>query len=269
MEDDVMTNQSADSTEEDLVIDEATGVAEDTGTAEEETPAESTEEKPEAEEQAAKEFLKIKYNGAEESLTQEQAIELAQKGRNYDKVYGQLQDLRNDPTIRVIDEQARRAGLTRNEYITRLAQFQDESNISRIAQEFKTKYPDVSDEVADQYARSQYQNQLNARAQQEAKQRQQSETHKRQIASEQVRAFMTQYPDVKIDKLPDEVVADINNGESLLSAYRAYENKQMRAEIAALRKNGENKKKAVGHVAENAGGTGEKDPFLKGLLGGD
>lgn len=41
--------------------------------------------------------LKIKYNGAEQELSRERAVELAQKGMNYDHVKEQLERLKNAP----------------------------------------------------------------------------------------------------------------------------------------------------------------------------
>jgi len=41
--------------------------------------------------------LRVKYNGAEQELTREQAVEFAQKGMNYDHVKEQLERLKNAP----------------------------------------------------------------------------------------------------------------------------------------------------------------------------
>jgi len=41
--------------------------------------------------------LKVKYNGEEQFLNREQAIEFAQKGMNYDHVKEQLENLKNTP----------------------------------------------------------------------------------------------------------------------------------------------------------------------------
>ena len=265
---DEITNQNESIAEDDLTFDEvitSTDTDESTDTAAE--PAESTEEP--AAEPVDDWKLDIKYNGATESLTKEQAIEYAQKGRNYDKMMERLNALQNDPVRAVIAEQARRANMTTEEYVDRLQRFQTESDITRIANAFKEKNPDVSDEVATQYARAEYQNQINARQQQEALQRQQADSVRQQKARDQVEAFLNTYPDVDIRALPQEVIDDINlRGETLLSAYRAYENKRLRSELEAARTNQANKAKATGALSENAGSDDGGDPFLQGLLGG-
>lgn len=261
-ESEYQTTETFESSDDDFAVDEINST--DGEEHETETVEETTETKPKDDWR-----LDIKYNGATESLTKEQAIEYAQKGRNYDKMMDRLTALQNDPTRRVFEEQARRAGLSLEDYANRLQRFQTESEITRIANKFKEQNPDASDAAASQYARAEYQNQLNARAQQEAAQRQQMDAVRQQRAREQVEAFLNTYPDIDIRSLPQEVVDDINiNGESLLSAYRAFENKRLRTELEAARTNRANKAKATGGLSDNAGGDDGGDPFLSGLLGG-
>ena len=260
------TMQETTSDDLDLSIDEVN----DSQTESEESYSEATEtESTDTETQEDDFSLPIKYNGATENLTREEATILAQKGRNYDKMMERLNALQNDPTRRVFEEQARRSGLTLEEYADRLQQFQEESNITQIANNFKAQNPEVSDEVATQYARAEYQNQINAREQQDAIQRQHAEEIRHQRASEQVEIFMRDYPDVDIAKLPEEVILDINqNGETLLSAYRAYENKQLRIELDRERKNNVNAQKATGNLADSVGNDKGMDDFVDGLFNG-
>lgn len=261
------TNQIESMENDDLSFDEVYTTSDDSSDESGEVHETETTETPEQPKDDWK--LDIKYNGAVESLTKEQAIEYAQKGRNYDKVMERLNALQNDPTRQVFEEQARRAGLSLEDYAQRLQRFQEESNITRIANDFKQKNPDVSDEVANQYARAEYQNQINLRAQQDAMQRQQMQNVRQQKARDQVEAFLETYPDVDIRTLPQEVVDDINlRGETLLSAYRAFENKRLRSELEAARTNQANKAKATGNLSDNAGSDTDGDPFLQGLLGG-
>lgn len=261
------TNQIESMGNDDLSFEEVYTTSDDSSDQNGEVHETETTETPEQPKDDWK--LDIKYNGATESLTKEQAIEYAQKGRNYDKMMERLNALQNDPTRRVFEEQARRAGLSLEDYAQRLQRFQEESNITRIANDFKQKNPDVSDEVASQYARAEYQNQINLRAQQDAMQRAQAQNVRQQKARDQVEAFLETYPDVDIRTLPQEVVDDINlRGETLLSAYRAFENKRLRSELEAARTNQTNKAKATGNLSDNAGSDTDGDPFLQGLLGG-
>lgn len=234
-----------------------------------EETTESTEQhettEPKQEEQP---FLDIKYNGATEHLTKDQTVELAQKGRNYDKVYQRLQDIQNSPVLQTISEQANRAGLSLEEYANRLAEFQQTSDINKIAEDFKASHPDASDEIAQDYAQKAYEGQLAQQQQAQAQEAAQEQADMQSAAEEQVKAFMKEYPDVDLNKLPPEVINDIdNNGETLLNAYRAYDNRQLRAALQASRKNTENVKRGAGNLSANSGGTGEMEPFLQGLLG--
>lgn len=269
-------NQAEATTTEELSFDEA-------GSDTEETSAEATGEQPgteqteeakpadtagKPEETAQPDFLKIKYNGAEETLTKEKAIEYAQKGRNYDKIMQRLNALENDTSRKVFEAQAQASGLTLEQYADRLQKLQQEIQIRNISSEFKKNNPDATDEIASQYARAQYQNQVNAMAQRQALAAQQAEQANQQRAASQVEAFMHEYPDVDIEKLPEEVVMDINqNGETLLSAYRSYENREMRKALDAERKRTANVKKATGRLNESVG-TESADPFIDGLING-
>ena len=77
-----MTNQFDEGTSsDDFSIDE---IAEETTEAEDTTEESTTT--------AEEPFMSIRYNGADENLTREQAIELAQKGKNYDKIYNRLNE---------------------------------------------------------------------------------------------------------------------------------------------------------------------------------
>lgn len=253
-----MTNQLFDEGTDDFSFDEVSdSTNEETESTEESTPT------------ANESFLNIRYNGADESLTKEQAIELAQKGRNYDKIYSRMQELQNDPIRKMVEEQAQRAGLTVQEYTNRLAQFQETSAINRIARDFMAKNPGVTEEVAQQYAQTEYRNQLNQQQAKQAQAEAQATQDRQATAKAQVEQFMREYPDVDIQKLPQEVIEDIDmRGETLLSAYRSYENKQLRKELEAARTNTTNKIKSVGNITSNAGSSASNgDPFLEGLLG--
>lgn len=224
-----------------------------------EQPVEQEDAEPEP-------FLDIKYNGAEEHLTKEQAIELAQKGRNYDKINQRYQA--QEPVMRVIQEQAQRANLSLEEYVDRLSEFQKQSEINQIASDYKSQHPDADDDTVNAYAEAAYQNELNEQAFAEQQEQADALAAREQSAKEQLQAFMNEYPDVDVMTLPDEVKANIDQGGmSLLDAYRAYDLKLTKAALAAERKNAQNRNSSVGNVTDNTGETGGEDSFLQGLLG--
>lgn len=258
-----MTNQSA----------EAEASEPEVMTFDDETPTtDAPKEEPKPEEPAPEDktepepFLDIKYNGTEEHLTKEQAIELAQKGRNYDKINQRYQA--QEPVMKVIQEQADRANLSLEEYVNRLSEFQKQSDINQIANDYKSQHPDADDETVNAYAEAAYENSLNEQAVAAQMEEQQALAAREQSAKEQLQAFLNEYPDVDVMNLPDEVKADIDQGGmTLLDAYRAYDLKLTKAALAAERKNAQNRSVSVGNVTDNTGKTGETDPFLQGLLG--
>lgn len=258
-----MTNQSAEAEASEPEVmtfdDEAptTDAPKEEPKPEEPAPEDKTEPEP---------FLDIKYNGTEEHLTKEQAIELAQKGRNYDKINQRYQA--QEPVMKVIQEQADRANLSLEEYVNRLSEFQKQSDINQIANDYKSQHPDADDETVNAYAEAAYENSLNEQAVAAQMEEQQALAAREQSAKEQLQAFLNEYPDVDVMNLPDEVKADIDQGGmTLLDAYRAYDLKLTKAALAAERKNAQNRSVSVGNVTDNTGKTGETDPFLQGLLG--
>lgn len=250
--DEQMTNQSTESTTNEQGFDDLF--------AEPETTTETTSE-------VEAPFMTVKYNGAEQGLSQDEAITYAQKGMNYDKVYGQLEQLRNDPIRRVFEEQAQRAGLSLNEYAERLDQFQRESAINRLANTFMDENPDATEDIARKYAEAQYNSTLAQNEREQANSIAQEEANRQQWAMSQIEAFQRAYPDVDIRTLPQDVIDEINAGESLLSAYRAHENREMKETITALRQNRYNEETSTGTLSNNSKQEGGGDPFLDGLLG--
>jgi len=256
---DEMTNQSIESEDDSFEIEEVNDTPDEEEV--EETEVEETEPTP------TEDFLQIRYNGQDQSLTREQATTLAQKGMNYDKISQKLQDALNNPVLKIVESNAKKAGLSVEEYTNRLAQYQDSLSIQQIAKEFKTQNPDVSDAVATQYASEVYKNRQAQSAREEAERAQQASQAEQDALVAEVKAFQSRFPDVDIENLPNEVIDDINMGTPLMEAYLTYENQQLRNRLTNSQTNARNRNNSVGKVSENTGkGTGN-DPFIQGLLG--
>lgn len=256
---DELTNQS-DDLELDLGLGSEPEEAEPEET-EEVTEEEATPETPDTFE------LGIRYNGQDMTLSREQATTLAQKGMNYDKMYERLQSYENDPAMKIIRQQAEAQGMTVQQFADRLQKFQDQYSVQQIARDFKKENPDVTDEVANKYAEQAYQNQKarteSERIARESAQRQEQDT----ALIQEVQAFNQMYPDVKIEDLPADVIDDINSGTKLETAYLRWQTRELRNRVANNETNARNKSKNIGSASDNVGGTGEEDPFLKGLFG--
>ena len=257
-----LTNQSADIEETGLDLWEEEPTPEES-----EAEPETSEEAEETEETPDTFELGIRYNGQDMKLSRDEATTLAQKGMNYDKMYQRLQELQNDPIRQKFDRLASEAGMTTEEYANRMELFLEQSNIQRIAREFKDQNPDISDDVATKYAEKAY------AAQKAQTERQRADTIRQQKQTEdnallqEVQSFSERYPDVDIKTLPDEVIDDINSGTPLETAWLRHQNREFLKRITNNETNAKNKAKSTGSVSDNQGGSGGGDDFIKGLLG--
>lgn len=84
-------------------------------------------------------------------------------------------------------------------------------------------------------------------------------------AGEVYAAFLRAYPEVKPDDIPEAVWQDAQAEGSLVSAYRKWENEQLRAQLKALEKNAANRGQAVG-PASGDGQPAGYDPVAEALL---
>lgn len=256
-----MTNQSFD--DDSFEIEEINDSSDES----EEVGSETSENEDTTTTTEADDFaLDIRYNGQNQTLNREQATTLAQKGMNYDKINEKLQQALNNPVLKVLESNAKKAGMSVEDYANRMAQFQDTMNIQQIAKEFKSQHQDASDEVATAYANEVYKNRLADIAKQDAEAAKASEQAEQNKLIAEVQAFTQRFPDVDIEKLPADVIDDINAGTPLMEAYLSYENQQLRNRLSNHDTNVKNKNNSVGKVSDNSG-PDKTDPFLEGLLG--
>jgi hypothetical protein len=281
--DEEVTNQSPETTEASVPTSTNETGTKDTADTEapeidfgedEQTSEESAETNEEATdtdqnkptEEPDEDFLDITYNGEAKKLSKKDAITFAQKGMNYDKQTQKLNALQNDPVMKAFKAQADSVGLSLNDYAQRLSQFQEQSQIKQIADNFIAENPDVSEEVAKKYAEAEFKNQKITQASQQLQQsKEQAKSENDHLISE-VKSFSQRYPSVEIEKLPVEVIDEINSGASLETAYLRYQNTQLNTRLKNDSLNKANKQKNVGSITSDVSGTG-KDPFLEGLFG--
>ena len=266
-----MTNQSVESTEtEPTTSSDDWDLFSDDEVVD--TPVESEAEETPTETQAEPDsFMTIKYNGAEQKLTQEQAITLAQKGMNYDKVFGELQSLKNSQEMQILNELAKSSGVSVSQYMQSLLTFQNNAMLQKYADNLRGKYPDAPDELINEMAKSQFEKANADKKNLEMVTAKSAEKEQTDKLVKQINALTAEFPDVDINNLPDEVIEMAAQGETLLGAYRAFELKQLREKYKSLEtekstilKNQDNKRKATGSLSNKAGGE-SVDPFLDGF----
>lgn len=267
-----MVNQSSSETENDDVFetmfaDDSTDDSTDENTEENTEKTEETheDEADSTQSEEAKDFLNIRYNGEDKALTQEEAIMLAQKGMNYDKIKGKLDALENG-ALKSISAIAERAGMTIDEYAERLNDFQEQSEITQIANEYQKKHPNVDDDAAYEYANSVYQNKRDAKARQDAEYQAKRQEQENAYFRGQIQALYNHNPNIDIEHLDTEVIDDINSGMSPLEAYLSWEVKSLQTKATNNAVNSKNKKNANSGLNSNNSSVGG-DPFLEGLLG--
>lgn len=215
-------------------------------------PLEEGEQQPaEPEAAPAEQTVTITHLGQAQEIPLSEAVALAQKGMDYDHVRQERDELRQAPAWEVMDYFAARSGQTREEYIQTL---RDQMEQDQLAQY-------TAQGMDEQTAKTLLElKQFKERQEEENRKKEEEEKKKKEY-----HRFFESYPDVNPADIPDEVWQRVGQGESLLGAYQAHENQQLKAKLAALEQNEKNKQAAVGSLAGEAG-QDEVDPFLQGFL---
>lgn len=221
----------------------------------------------EAEKTATPPTVRIKFNHEERELSLEEAATLAQKGL---KLESELEKLRTAPEYTVIDRMAKASGMTREQYIAQVDQMEADRARREAEDAIRQQYPDAPDELV----RETVENRRAAEAERERHQKEAEEALRQKLMEDaraeaqnrDMNAFLEAYPDMRDFEhdIPAEVWEKVRGGESLLPAYRAYENQQLRAELEQLRQNEKNRERAVGSMT--GAGEVQGDEFLSGLF---
>ena len=246
--------------------EEGTDAAEALEQTADEAPGEASGE--EAEKTATPPTVRIKFNHEERDLSLEEAATLAQKGL---KLESELEKLRTAPEYTVIDRMAKASGMTREQYIAQVDQMEADRARREAEDAIRRQYPDAPDELV----RETVENRRAAEAERERHQKEAEEALRQKLMEDaraeaqnrDMNAFLEAYPDMRDFEhdIPTEVWEKVRGGESLLPAYRAYENEKLRAEVEQLRQNEKNRERAVGPMT--GAGEVQGDDFLEGLFG--
>lgn len=222
--------------------------------------AEETTETSEntAEPEVPKSFLRVKYNGEERDLNEEDARTYAQKGMNYDKFYAPLERLAKLNQMSVSD------------YLNQLNDTQFEYEKAKEVDKLRDdpKYEGVSDEILEEIASSRVSESIGLRDRQLQEEMKGEADAKEAQARHQLDMFFDEYPEFEgkgPESLDPKVFDYVQKGYTLLEAY----NKWMRTDnvqAKTSRQNEANRQKSLGNTT-NAGKV-ETDDFLKGFLEG-
>ena len=269
----VMTETEVEDSWDDIdlsdLADEGEVAEEDTEATVEEsesTEAPEADQQTEAEEQTTDSFT-LKHMDEVRTVSREEIVPLAQKGMDYDRIKGQLETAKND----LREYQQVKADLSKqNERLQFLEELAKEQNMTldELIENTQVQVMHRKTGKDMEVCRGIVANERRARelqAQQATVTATKDQNAKRDA---DIAEFMKAYPELASDpkNVPNEVWEAVNKGESLLSAYRAYEVKALRAELeqqkaaaAEEKRKQENKSRSTG--SQKTKGTKTADPF--------
>lgn len=195
-------------------------------------------------------------------------VELLQKGMNYEN--------KASRELRVLDQYASAAGMSRQQYLGQLEQAQNAQMLKAEIEKCRAEFPETPDAALQAIAEGR----LASRraAEQQANQQRQAEIAAMQQRIEQTVAKARQEADEKawdeygvltgakaLEDIPPRVIELVRDGMTPVAAHWRYQAEQANQQVKIAEKNQTNRQTSPGSVAGN--GNDMSDPFLKGFLG--
>ena len=235
--------------------------AEDTEPEGEDENGDAEAEEKAGEQKESDQTFELKHLDETRTVNREEVIALAQKGMDYDRIRGKLDELRgieatasaNETYAEFVKELADGAGISVEEMI--------DSTRARLLVDRAAKQGQT---LAMKDAVAQAKQTREARAQSEQQSRELREArNKQEHFREEAARFRTLHPDVKAEDIPQEVWEDYDKNGSLTDAWHKHENSRLRTENDSLRKELETLKQEKKNEARSTGsrktaGAGQK-----------
>lgn len=186
---------------------------------------EENPENAEYDEREANQSFKLKYMGQEIEVTKDEIIVLAQKGKDYDRIRTRVDELtgalkQNSEYMSFLETLARKSGQDVGAFV--------EKTRSVMLSEADNSLLDSSPHI-NLPTLPEHENLIS------------QERRNREIAE-----FLAEFKDIDPTTIPEDVWNSVRAGRTLLSAYQSHENKILKAQIEAEKKNLENKSRAAG-----------------------
>lgn len=203
--------------------------------------------------------LQIEYMHQKREISREEAVQLAQKGMDYDRIREKWDDAKE--TVAFIDEQAKAAGMDRKAFINYLrteakkSQGMSEEEAQR-AVELENREAAVQLREAEEQQRV---------ADEQAQQNAVDAEKERRDAD--FRRFAAKYPDLKVESITEaipDVWERVGKGESLVEIWQEHEINRLKTEQAAEAMNAKNGARSTGSMASSGGEHQKKDPWDEG-----
>ena len=203
--------------------------------------------------------LQIEYMHQKREISREEAVQLAQKGMDYDRIREKWDDAKE--TVAFIDEQAKAAGMDRKAFINYLrteakkSQGMSEEEAQR-AVELENREAAVQLREAEEQQRA---------ADEQAQKNAVDAEKERRDAD--FRRFAAKYPDLKVESITEaipDVWERVGKGESLVEIWQEHEINRLKTEQAAEEQNAKNAGRSTGSMASSGGEHQKKDPWDEG-----
>lgn len=199
--------------------------------------------------QEADQSFQLKHMDEVRTVGREEVIALAQKGLDYDRIRGKLEqrdqiDSEDQEAAALIRAMAEKAGMGLSDFLDATAAAQrckpDRSDYDAVLAQVKLERKERGISAREDA--------LNAAQRQEQERRQAD-----------IQSFLRSFPDVKADTIPKAVWAEVAKGRSLTEAYAVYQAEQLRRELETERQNAKNAARSAGSRA--TAGASDMDEF--------
>lgn len=214
-------------------------------------PVEAEETEPTETEQpkddGADQYLELKHLGEVKKVTKDEATVLAQKGMDYDRIHGKLDEANT--------ELAKLKG-----YESFLKELQgDFASIEDLMNDTRARVKADKEGISYEDALAKVKEANKPKEEPAPQPTITKESVFEQMAQESITAFLQKYPTVKADTIPKEVWDDMQLTHNLVASYERYTAMQKIAqENETLRKNAENKARSIGSM-KSSGSKSQRD----------
>lgn len=213
-------------------------------------------------EQTAEEFLEIKYNKEEKKLSKEEAIELAQKGMNYDKLKDELELYKNNKGLTYLQSLAEKNNITEEQLVEYLESQEEENSISNFANKYGIENLNTAKELYEMntkaYEFEKQQEDIKKAKEVEERQKKEFENLSEYFKNEYGRTI-----DVEKDISNEVFEIQQKQNVSLEVAFIINERNIFKKGQAVAKQNLENINSTTGSLNENGGGSNDTDYISK------
>lgn len=259
VEQDTTVDEASEETNQDSFLDafndeESTDSIDEESESQEDSEDESEPEAPQADEPK----YQIRVDHQDHELTLEELKVAAQKGMAYDRLKGNYEQVK--PHTDRLTALAKKQNISIEDLITQAEVGYMESVLGKMTEDYINQGYD--EEIAETLALKDLEILGNNR---EVEQQEEADEFDDRVNYE-AEQFMTLYPNVNPDDIPEEVFDNIYKyGMSLVEAYQHHEIQQLKAQAEAKEINAKNAQQAVGS-ARDSKRTQKKDPFLSEFM---